>query len=123
MQRSEGSPAGGREAKRNGHGKVRRGAIAWVSPFGRLIEIVRQNDALLERLDVFERRMSQARQYARDPMADRGLASTLVGHANEGYAAVLAELKSNRTEAFAILGDVGADAEAVAAARAKSRRG
>ncbi len=88
------------------------GTRSAVNPFARLVEIVRQNDELLDRVETLSKRLSQARGYAADPLANRTLAATLIDRARANYAEALGDLKANRIEAFAILRRMSVDGAA-----------
>jgi hypothetical protein len=73
------------------------------NPLERLIRIVRQNDELLERLQVQGRRLARARSYADDPESSPALGTALVDHARRGYVHLLGILRANRAEALGLL--------------------
>ncbi|HEY2156817.1 MAG TPA: hypothetical protein VGH33_14395 [Isosphaeraceae bacterium] len=70
------SPANGTTTGRAAEGDV-------FNPLARLIQIVRQNDDLLGRLEAQGRRLARAREYAGDPASNPALGEALVGHARK----------------------------------------
>jgi hypothetical protein len=83
------------------------GEVETPNPLARLIQILRQNDDLLGRLETQARRLSRAWDYADDPKSNPTLGTALVEHAQRGYENLLAVLRANRTEALTILGGRG----------------
>jgi hypothetical protein len=90
------SPANGTAMNHGAEGEV-------FNPLARLIQIVRQNDNLLGRLEAQGRRLARAREYAGDPASNPALGEALVGHARNGFVNLLSLLRENRTEALGIL--------------------
>jgi hypothetical protein len=86
-----------------GRVEATRGRATGPNPFERLVEIMRQNEQLLERLKVLGTRLQRARDYANDPESNPSLATTLVAHARTRYAEVVAQVRANRVESIAIL--------------------
>jgi hypothetical protein len=83
------------------------GEIEVPNPLARLIEILRQNDDVLGRLEAQSRRLSRAWAYADDPESNPALGTALVEHAHRGYVHLLDVLRVNRAEALGILQDCG----------------
>ena len=73
------------------------------SPLERLVQITRSNDHLIAELEEARRRFDQAVAYAGDSRSRSALGKALILHAQEKQARVLAQLRSNRTEALTIL--------------------
>jgi hypothetical protein len=90
------SPANGTAMSHGAEGEV-------FNPLARLIQIVRQNDDLLGRLEAQGRRLARAREYAGDPASNPALGEALVGHAGKGFNNLLSLLRDNRAEALGIL--------------------
>ena len=85
------------------------GEVETPNPLARLIQILRQNEDVLGRLEAQARRLSRAWAYADDPGSNPALGTALVDHARLGYENLLAVLRANRTEALTILGGCGHD--------------
>lgn len=73
------------------------------NPFERLVQIIQSNDRLLAELRRAERRLEQAIAYTSDPDSARDLGTALLAHARQKRARLVTQLRSNRTEALAIL--------------------
>lgn len=74
-----------------------------LNPLERLVRIAASNDRLAGELAKARHRVNQALAYASDPLSGRGLGAALVAHARKKQSEIFAQLRSNRSEALAIL--------------------
>ena len=75
------------------------------TPFGRLVQITRDNDRLFAEMGALAVRLRRARAYLMEPGCNALFGRACLDRAKRRYALALLNLRANRIEALQILGD------------------
>lgn len=74
---------------------------------GRLCQIMRDNDRVIDRRRICLDRLTRATEYAADPFANQALAQMILDSTRRSIEGCTAQLRANRAEAVAILARLG----------------